>query len=130
MYPNQAVTEESYDHQDQAVPQTVTDTVQQRRPRFIGEGESFDTPHDDTVGDDQSDIYGQLFADIVSESFQQLIDDDYKSGHNDQLYDDTDTGRNGISHQRKDHIRESGYGCYSQSPLRGCHLLAIQAREQ
>ena len=49
---------ESYDDQNDGIAQTVAQTVEERIPRVIGHGERLEATHQDTVGDDQTEIDG------------------------------------------------------------------------
>ena len=49
-------TEECYDDQDLSIAKTVTDTVQERFPWTVHHSERFQATHQDTVGNDQTDV--------------------------------------------------------------------------
>ena len=49
-------TEESHHNEDEAVAHTVGESVKKGRKRLVAKGERLDTSHDDTVGDDQTDV--------------------------------------------------------------------------
>ena len=100
------LAEEGHDHQNQTVAQTVADTVEERRPGLVSQRESLDAAHDDTVGDDQSDVDRQLLRDFVNECFEHLIDEDHQRGDDDELDDDADARGNAVAQQRHHQVRE------------------------
>ncbi len=73
---------------------------------LVGHREGFETPHKDTVGDDESDEYRELFGGIIGVGFQHLIDYDHESGNHYELHDDTDVCRNGVAKKRDDDVGE------------------------
>ena len=54
-----SLAKERNHHQHQAIPQTVTDTVQEAHARVVLHRETFRASHHDAVGDDQSDKHRQ-----------------------------------------------------------------------
>ena len=120
---------EAQDNEDDAVAESVADAVEERIPWAVGHCESFESSHDDAVGDDKSHVNGQLFADIVYESHKHLVDEDDEGGDDDELDDDTDAGRYALAHQRDDKVREchhDGDGeCHHDGRFElGCHCEA------
>ena len=93
----QQLTNGTNNHQNHSVAQTVTYTIEERRPRLVLHGERLEATHQDTVGNDQSYIYRQLNANIVSESLQNLANDSYQRSHNYQLNHNTNAVRNGVA---------------------------------
>ena len=65
----------------------------------VAEGESLYTAHDDTVGDDQTDVYGQLLADLIGVCLEELVDENYEQRYEHQLDDDSYTVGNRIAQQ-------------------------------
>ena len=104
--------EKSHDDQNQTVTQSVADTVEECRPRLISQGERLDAPHDDTVGDNQTDIDRKLFRNFENIGFQHLVDQNDQCGDDDQLNDDADPRRHTIAQQRHHQIgkgRDDGH---------------------
>lgn len=99
--------EEGHDHQNQAVAQTVADTVEERGPRFVAQREGLDAAHDDAVGDDQTDVDRQLLRHIVDERLEHLIDEDHQCGDHHELHDDADARRHAVAQKRHHEVRET-----------------------
>ena len=96
----------TYQYQNHGIAKTVADTIDEAWPRTVCHGESLKTTHEDTVGDDKSDVDRKLYANIISKGFEHLANDGYQSGNNNELYDNTNTSRNGVADDRDDNIRE------------------------
>ena len=100
------LTDSTHDNQDHRITQTVGNTVEEGWPRLVHHGKGLQTTHQDTVGDDQSNIYRQLYTHIISKGLEYLTDDGYQSSHHDQLHNDTYAVRDGLADDRNYHIRE------------------------
>ena len=94
------------DDQNHSVAKSVTDAIEERRPRLVLHGEGLEASHEDTVSDDQSDIDRELHADVVDESFQNLANDCDKSGNDHQLHHDADAVGDGVANGRDDDVGE------------------------
>src|SRR3712207_2376231 len=62
--------EKTYNHQNFGISQSVAHSIEKRFPRSILHSKCFKTPHQDTVGDNQTHIYRELYAHIICKSFQ------------------------------------------------------------
>ena len=61
---------------------------------------AFDSTHQNTVCNDKTHIYGELFAYLIDIGLQYLVYQNYEQRYNDKLYDDPNSVRNRISYQR------------------------------
>ena len=78
------------------IAKSVSYTVEERRPRLVLHGECLKTAHENTVGDDQTNIHRELHTHIVGERLQYLGHDGHQGCHHDKLYHDADTGYEGV----------------------------------
>ena len=74
----QQLTNRTNNHQNHSVAQTVTYTIEERRPRLVLHGKRLQATHQDTVGDDKTYIHRELNANIIGESLQNLANDSYQ----------------------------------------------------
>ena len=95
----QQFAEESHDNQDLGVSQTIAHTVKEGLPGTVLHGKCFQTSHEDTVCDDQTHVYGKLYAHVVSKSLQNLTYNCHQRCNYHQLDDDTDTVGDGLAQQ-------------------------------
>ena len=100
------LADETYDHQNPSVAQTVADAVQERFPRPVHHGKGFKTSHENAVGDNQADIDRQLHTHIVSVGFEEHAHYRNECGDDYELNDDADARGNGVADERNDDIRK------------------------
>ena len=93
------LAEESDYHKDDSVAKAVAETIKERIPYFVGHSECLQATHQDTVGDNQSDIHAQLHSNVVGKGFQNLAHERYQRSHYHQLHNDTDTHRYRLANQ-------------------------------
>src|SRR5574344_762507 len=115
----QQFAHKAYDDQNHGITKSVAQSIKETGPRLVHHGESLQTSHQNTVGNNQSDIYRQLYADIISHRLEYLTDDGDQSGHDHQLDDDADTIRYRLAYQRDNHIRKRCNDSYRQSHHNG-----------
>ena len=96
---SEKLAEECYDDQNQSVAESVCKTVKKGGNGLVAKGESLDTSHHYTVGDNQSDIDGELLVHIIGESLQNLVHKNNHHSYNHELDDDADSVWNGVPHQ-------------------------------
>ena len=95
----QQLAEESHDNQNLGISQTVAHTVEEGLPRTVLHGKRFQTSHEDTVCDNQTYVYGKLYAYIIGKSLQNLTYNSYQRRNYYQLNDDTDAVGNSLAQQ-------------------------------
>ena len=103
------------DDEDERVAQSVADAVEERGPRLVGHGKGLQTTHEDTVGDDQTDIDGELHAHVVGEGLEHLVDHRHQRGNDHQLHDDTDAVGDGVADDGDDRIGKCRDDCYGKA---------------
>ncbi len=91
--------DKSESDEDDAVAESVAETVEETGPWLVGHGESFKSPHDDAVGDDEAHEDGELLADVVDVGFQHLVDKHHEGGDDDELHYDAYAGWDGVAHE-------------------------------
>ena len=77
--------------------------------------QSLQTTHENTVGDDQSDINRKLHTHIVAVGLENLAHDGDKGRNHDQLDDDSDAYWYGLADDGDDYIGECRDDGYSKS---------------
>ena len=87
----------AYYNEDVGIAQTVAHTVEERRPRLVLHSERLKTTHEDTVGDDKTYVYRELYAHVVDERLPHLAYDGNKSCNHYQPPDDTDAVRDCVA---------------------------------
>ena len=90
------------------IADAVADTVEKTLPRTIHHGKGLKTTHQNTVGDNQSDIDAELHTDIIGKSLEHKADYRDQGGYNNQLHNDTDAHWDGLAQERDDDVAERG----------------------
>ena len=113
--PAKELAESSHDDKYGRIAEAVAYSVEEGGPRLVHHGESLQAAHENTVGDDKTDIHAQLHADIVGESSEDLVDDGDQRGHHDELHDDADAHRDGLAYEGDDDVGECRDHCYREA---------------
>ena len=85
------------DDEDVGVANAVSDAVEETFPRTVHHGKGFKPAHQDTVGDNQTDIDAELHTDIIGKGLKHEAYDSDQSGHDNQLHDDADAHGDGLA---------------------------------
>ena len=108
----------SHHHEDDAVAESVGETVDKRRPRLVLHGESLQTTHKDTVGDDETNVDREFHADVIDVCLEHLAHDGNEGCHHNELHHDTDARWHGVADERDDEVAECrGYGVINEYPF-------------